>query len=305
MVADFFVESPKVLRQNFYVRSTSHGQSGRGDVNEVVHAHNFSIIGSGTSSRVGLQFQTASRFPALQSVPVFTTGGSEYQQSAPEGFCTPGFNLYDPPSTRDPMNILAEGSALLAEWNAQSSQAHPPTRRQPIHQAAQAGNFGNVKYLLERAPHCAHALGPDNVTPLWCAPQGGFLNIVELLLNYKVDVQVSLPKSGRTPIHQAAQEGHFEVVKALLDQGAEPDSRDRDEISPLWSAAQLGHHKIVKLLLEKQASTERPPRMGIVDQSIRPHKMGMLKRFESCLKLKQKPIPKDMLLTIRLPPHSD
>ncbi|RSL64486.1 hypothetical protein CEP54_004709 [Fusarium duplospermum] len=180
----------------------------------------------------------------------------------------PGFNLSNAHYASGPMNIITEG-------NVQSSQhAHPTPGggvsscpvsnklRQPIHQAAQAGNLRSVKFLLKVAPECAQIKGEGDVTPLWIAAQGGYLNIVELLLSYQVDVQVPIADSLRTPIHQAAQEGHFDVVKRLLEAGADHDPRDKNGISPLWSAAQQGYSRIVKLLLDKGASTETASKDG-------------------------------------------
>ncbi|KAK7424276.1 hypothetical protein QQX98_000544 [Neonectria punicea] len=177
------------------------------------------------------------------------------------------FNLSYEPWASNTMNIIAEGDTQTSEHarptlgRAFSSQV-PRTLRQPIHQAAQAGNYASVKFLLDVAPACAHVTGGRDITPLWIAAQGGYLRIVDLLLRYDVDVQIPLVDTRRTPIHQAAQEGHFEVVQRLLEHRAHPDPRDENGVSPLWSAAQQGHFKIVKLLLDKKASTETTSKNG-------------------------------------------
>lgn len=54
----------------------------------------------------------------------------------------------------------------------------------------------------------------------------------------------------------ACQSGHSEVVAVLLAQGANPQSKDKSDLSPIVMAAQNGHLKVIELLL-----TSVPPDM--------------------------------------------
>ncbi|KAG9228558.1 ankyrin repeat-containing domain protein [Amylocarpus encephaloides] len=173
------------------------------------------------------------------------------------------------------------------ETNNSSSVDSRTVLRQPIHQAAGAGNVRGVELLLKADPKCSHVVGLDGITTCFLAAEKGSAKIIQRLLRHKVNVNAatndkrtalhqaaqngSLGKGhaeivkfliekkadlnvashkGRKPIHQAAQNGHVEVVKVLLAAGAEADEEDNDNITPLWSASQQGHHAIVKMLLE-------------------------------------------------------
>jgi ankyrin repeat protein len=60
-------------------------------------------------------------------------------------------------------------------------------------------------------------------------------------------------KSGATPLHIAAAEGELVVADFLLRNGADPNSRNRQEATPLYEAAANGRKAMVELLLQNKA----------------------------------------------------
>ena len=67
--------------------------------------------------------------------------------------------------------------------------------------------------------------------------------------NGTVSVEHSDAKHGRTPLHQAAHRGDTNIVQGLLNEGADLEKRDAEQMTPLHLAAKEGHAAIVELLL--------------------------------------------------------
>jgi hypothetical protein len=60
-------------------------------------------------------------------------------------------------------------------------------------------------------------------------------------------------RDGNTPLHFAASKGCAEVARLLLEHGADPNAQDKSGETPLHLAASGGHVDIVRLLLEHGA----------------------------------------------------
>jgi len=60
-------------------------------------------------------------------------------------------------------------------------------------------------------------------------------------------------KDGNTPLHFAASRGCAEVARLLLEHGADPNAQDINGWTPLHDAAYWGHVDVVRLLLERGA----------------------------------------------------
>jgi hypothetical protein len=60
-------------------------------------------------------------------------------------------------------------------------------------------------------------------------------------------------KDGNTPLHFAASKDCAEVARLLLEHGADPNAQDKNGETPLHIAASEGHVDVVRLLLERGA----------------------------------------------------
>jgi hypothetical protein len=95
-------------------------------------------------------------------------------------------------------------------------------------------------------------------TPLSLAAEQGNLGLVKLLLNAGAGISTRDNRYGLSPLHWAALEGHKSTVEFLLENGAEVNVSDSSGASSyctaLSVAAARGHKEIVKLLLENGAN---------------------------------------------------
>ncbi|KAF5542954.1 ankyrin 1 [Fusarium napiforme] len=122
--------------------------------------------------------------------------------------------------------------------------------------AIEDGRIEICKLLLD---HGADPdLTPTNAnTPLIQAISEGDLNIVKLLIERgaTIDKCEAPPDVGwsRTPLSIAADWSKPEIFKYLLKRGADPNSRDSDDIPVIGAAISVGHTGMVKWLMEASA----------------------------------------------------
>jgi ankyrin repeat protein len=107
---------------------------------------------------------------------------------------------------------------------------------------------------------------------------------VQLLLDHKAETQVA-DHNGQTPITLAAVESHALLVKALLDQGADPNQRDRamGNATALILAVKVGNTPMIKTLLAKGADPSlkddfKKDAIAYADQSGIPEIVELMKR---------------------------
>lgn len=65
-------------------------------------------------------------------------------------------------------------------------------------------------------------------------------------------------KSGETPLISAISSYDDELVKFVLQRGADPDSRDVEQMTPLMQAVRVESESIVEILLQKGADVDAP-----------------------------------------------
>ena len=125
----------------------------------------------------------------------------------------------------------------------------------PLHAAADTGNFDMVRILVDYDPANIHAGSESGSTPLhWASTSLHFKasSVVRLLLEYGADINVRNQK-GQTPLHWASSGGILEVVRLLLEHGADIEAKRDDGLTALQVAAENGYDGVVEFLREHGA----------------------------------------------------
>ena len=78
----------------------------------------------------------------------------------------------------------------------------------------------------------------------------------------RADPNIQDRERNRTPLHHAASKGHAGMAALLLENGADPDIRDRKGRTPLHLAALWGGDLVLKILLNGGADVEIAARNG-------------------------------------------
>lgn len=193
---------------------------------------------------------------------------------------------------------LKAAEALLAAGAA----PNPTLRdgRSLLHHVAEKGLLPILRLLLDQGVEGDSPAGEESCcpaqTPLMAAALKGRSEVIEELLRRGAKPD-RWNRKGWTPLHLAAREGHVdsvvrlleggapvdapgreesratplllavtgglpEVAKALLDNGADPNSRNRHHVTPLMAAAYRGHPEVIRLLLSRKADLEAVNRDG-------------------------------------------
>lgn len=132
-----------------------------------------------------------------------------------------------------------------------------------VWKAALAGEGESVeKYLLEGGD--VNAVDPQGRTLLMNASNDGRGELVRLLLRSGADADKQDP-AGWTALHFAAQGFHPEVLEALIDHGCTIDLQDAYGNTPLWRATftSRGRGEIIGLLRRAGADPDRKNRSNV------------------------------------------
>ncbi len=120
--------------------------------------------------------------------------------------------------------------------------------RTPLHNACLSGNIEGLKVLIKKGADI-NAKSGNNRTPLYLAMSRGQIEAVSLLLK-------SGAKIGNNYLHTAAVKGFGKIAYLLLENGADPNTKDKKGKTPLDYACRYSHKKVAKILLAKGANKE-------------------------------------------------
>ncbi len=120
----------------------------------------------------------------------------------------------------------------------------------PLHDAAEQGDIGQVKRLIDQGAD-VNARDDYDLTPLHFSVGAGHTEIVELLIAEGANVNARHQMG--TPLHPAALFGHKAIAKLLIAAGADVNALSADGVTPLHFAAGKGHVNLAELLIASGA----------------------------------------------------
>jgi len=99
------------------------------------------------------------------------------------------------------------------------------------------------------------------VQPLHAAAWDGDLRILQVLLVCRHFNLEARDRDGDTPLVRAVSQGEAEVVKALLDEGANLETTNDNEMTPIHFACEIQDLDMVLLLIERGACVHSKDKM--------------------------------------------
>ncbi|MFD1257577.1 ankyrin repeat domain-containing protein [Mucilaginibacter terrae] len=134
-----------------------------------------------------------------------------------------------------------------------------------IFEAAAAGKFDILAYLVYTNPELIHQYNDDGFTPLALACYFGQYEAARYLLFKGADVNQPLNgNSGIRPIHLASAQNHIDVVRMLIEHNVQINIQHHTGITPLHYAAKQGNTEMLIALLEDGADVNLPMEDGSV-----------------------------------------
>jgi ankyrin repeat protein len=108
-----------------------------------------------------------------------------------------------------------------------------------LHAAVKRGDLPAMRRLLEKNPALANARSETDARgtlPLHVAAESGQTGAARLLLEYGADVAARDLENDAIPLGWAAFYGRPEVVSVLINAGSDPAQRNRHGLTPLGCA---------------------------------------------------------------------
>ena len=145
-------------------------------------------------------------------------------------------------------------SVALSAALVVASQSGASGADRPLADAAQRGDWGVVRTLLEQGADATARQG-DGATALHWAAYWDDVKVAGLLLDAGADVNAA-NDLGVTPLWAATENGRAPMVRRLLDAGANPNVPLLSGETPLMTAARVGAAEVAGLLLEAGADVD-------------------------------------------------
>ena len=117
--------------------------------------------------------------------------------------------------------------------------AQAPSEVTELHAAVKRGDLPALRRLLERNPALSNARSETDARgtfPLHVAAESGQAGAARLLLEYGADVALRDLENDAIPLGWAAFFGRPDVVAILLNAGSEPSQRNKHGLTPLGCA---------------------------------------------------------------------
>ena len=125
---------------------------------------------------------------------------------------------------------------------------------EPIFDSVRTGDTNDLLRILTAGTD-PNVLNPFHNTPLHVAAQAGDAGSIRLLIEWGAKIDAAGGKDGSSPLGVSASLGHIAACAELITLGASVNYRDNFGLTPLMYAAANGHLDVVRLLVAKGAST--------------------------------------------------
>ena len=119
-----------------------------------------------------------------------------------------------------------------------------PAAAADLHRAARTGDLESVKEILSSDPTLVDVQGEDGRTPLHWAVRGVHVEVVKYLMQQGADVNIR-DANQVIPLHSLAYRGEDELVAWMIAGGADIDARAVNGSTPLHFAVRAGHGSTV------------------------------------------------------------
>nr|Q25338.1 RecName: Full=Delta-latroinsectotoxin-Lt1a; Short=Delta-LIT-Lt1a; AltName: Full=Delta-latroinsectotoxin; Short=Delta-LIT; Flags: Precursor [Latrodectus tredecimguttatus]CAA63363.1 delta-latroinsectotoxin precursor [Latrodectus tredecimguttatus]prf//2211313A delta-latroinsectotoxin [Latrodectus tredecimguttatus] len=152
-----------------------------------------------------------------------------------------------------PLHIAAEaGQAgfvkLLINHGADVNAKTSKTNLTPLHLATRSGFSKTVRNLLESPNIKVNEKEDDGFTPLHTAVMSTYM-VVDALLNHPDIDKNAQSTSGLTPFHLAIINESQEVAESLVESNADLNIQDVNHMAPIHFAASMGSIKMLRYLI--------------------------------------------------------
>lgn len=123
-----------------------------------------------------------------------------------------------------------------------------------IFEAATLGEVERVKQLLHEKPELLNGYSADGFTVLGLAAFFGHLDLAKELLKNGADPNVAANNQFKVaPLHSACATSNLEMATLLIQNGADANAKQMQNVTPLHSAAHNGELTLVQLLANNGA----------------------------------------------------